>query len=134
MDESAREQLAERLSKMKLRHAMREMRSIDPNANMVTWRNSIWDEFHTIFLLPNEGVEVRLIEKSTVKESKRNREIGGMPSGVMSRSAEYEYVEARVTALDRPAFKRGGTGPSPMKHSLQGQSEGVYQDNPYHED
>lgn len=133
MDESAREQLAERLTNMSLRHAMREMRSIDPKANMVTWRNSIWDEFHTIFLLPNEGVEVRLIEKSTVKESKRNREIGGVPSGVKSRNAEYEYVEARVAPLARPAFKRGGTGPSPMKHAEQGRAESVYQDNPYNE-
>ncbi len=128
MDEAAREELAQRLSKMTLRQAVREMRNIDPDANMVFWRNAIWDEIHTLFLLPNKGVEVRLVEKST--ESEPLREIGGGPRGTKARRADYEYVGARVVPLSRPAFKRGGTGPSPMKHSAQGPREGVYVSEP----
>lgn len=128
MDEAAREELAKRLSEMSLREAVREMDNIDPDANMAFWRNSIWDEFHTLFLMPNEQVEVRLVEKSTVSDPLR--EVGGGPRGTKARRADYEYVEARVTPLTRPAFKRGGTGPSPRAHGAQGRDEGVYKSDP----
>lgn len=128
MDEAAREDLAQRLSDMSLRDAVREMRNIDPDANMVFWRNAIWHEYHTLFLLPNEDVEVRLVETSSVSEPKR--EVGGGPSGTMARSTAYQYIGARVAPLDRPAYKRGGTGPSPLSHSPQGKQEGVYKSDP----
>lgn len=113
MDDAAREALAQRLSAMDFRAAVREMRAIDPGANMVFWRNSMWDEFLTRFLLPNAQLTVTLVEKRNVTESKKR--FGGVPTNNKVQKFDYEYVGARVEPLDRPAYKRGGTGPSPMK-------------------
>lgn len=117
IDEAAREVLARRLSEMKLRHAVREIRSMDRDANMIMWRNSIWDEYHTVFLLPNAELTITLVEKNTVVASKH--EIGGGPEGSKAQDVEFHYVEARVTGLDRPAHKRGGYGPSALKQAEQ---------------
>lgn len=117
MDEAAREDLARRLSDMKLRQAIREIRSMDHDVNMVMWRNSIWDEYHTKFLLPNAGLTIILVEKQTLAAS--DHEIGGGPEGSKSQNVEFHYVEARVTDLERPAHKRGGYGPSALKQAAQ---------------
>jgi hypothetical protein len=94
MDDAQREQLAARLQAMDLRKAIREIRTLDNDANMKFWRNSIWDEYQTVFELPKLGVKVILVEKGTFEESKR--EVGGGPTGWKAQKAEYEYVEARV--------------------------------------
>jgi hypothetical protein len=117
MDEAAREVLSRRLSEMKLRQAIREIRSMDRDANMVMWRNSMWNEYHTKFLLPNAELTIILVEKNTVVNSKH--EIGGGPEGAKAQDVDYHYVEARVTALERPAHKRGGYGPSALKQATE---------------
>jgi hypothetical protein len=104
MDDATREALARELSALKLKDAQRKIRDLDRQANMVFWRNSIWDEYHTVFLLPNVGVQVILVEQATATPSKRR--IGGGPEGSTAQKFEYRYVEARVTPLERPAFKR----------------------------
>lgn len=104
MDEAEREALARELSAMKMNHAQRRIRELDRQANMVIWRNSIWDEYHTVFLLPNLGLEVTLVEQATAAPSKRT--IGGGPQGSKALKFEYRYVGARVRPLERPAFKR----------------------------
>jgi hypothetical protein len=94
MDEAQREELAERLQKMDLRSAVREIRTLDKDANMKFWRNSIHHEYQTVFELPNLEVNVVLVEKGTFETS--NRKVGGGPSGWKAVKAEYDYVEARV--------------------------------------
>ncbi len=114
MDETAREQLAKRLSAMSLKDARTEMRVIDPDAILKYYRNSIWGECHTLFVLPNAGLSIALVEKDKVETM--DAQSGGAPRGLNKESVEYQYIEARVTPLDRPATKRGGSGPSPRLH------------------
>ncbi len=114
MDEAARKQLAQRLGAMKMNEARREIRKLDHDANMVFWRNAIWDEYHTLYLLPNEELSITLVEKTNLQEGTRN--IGGGPSGTHAIQIDYHYVEARVEPLERPAHKRGNSGPSPLKN------------------
>ena len=101
MDESARAQLAQRLKTLSLNNARKEIRALDPDAGMAFWRNTIWDEYHTLWLLPNAGLSVTLVEKEDLRDS--TREIGGGPQGSKAQKAEFRYVEARVEPLDRPA-------------------------------
>lgn len=115
MDEAARQDLAQQLGEMKIRKAMRTVRNMDRDANMIMWRNAVKDEYHTVFLLPNEGVIVTLVEQNSVSASERK--IGGGPQGLKAQNVEFTYVEARVTDLERPAQKRGGSGPSPLKRA-----------------
>jgi hypothetical protein len=98
MDDAQREELAGRLQNMDFRKAIREIRTLDKDANMKFWRNSIWHEYQTVFELPNLGVKVILVEKGTFKES--DREVGGGPRGWKAQKAEYDYVETRVQPFE----------------------------------
>lgn len=98
MDDAQREQLAARLQAMNLRKAIREIRTLDSDANMKFWRNSIWDEYQTVFELPTLGVKVILVEKETVEES--DRKVGGGPTGWKAQKAKFAYVEARVQPFE----------------------------------
>ncbi|GEM_PF-952335 len=120
MDEAAREQLAKRLSAMSLREAQHEIRRLDPQAEMKFWRNAVRNEQHTLWVLPEQGVAVTLVERESRAPS--NREIGGGPRGSKAQRASYEYVEARVAPLNRPAHKRGAHGPSPLKRLEEAQT------------
>ena len=113
MDEAAREKLAKRLSAMSLREAQRELRQYFISACGSSWRNAVRHEYHTLWVLPQQGVAVTLVERETLVPS--DREIGGGPRGTKALRAAYEYVEARVAPLTRPAHKRGAHGPSPLK-------------------
>lgn len=110
MDEAAREQLAQRLSAMSLKDARREIRVIDPDAILKFYRNSVWHEYHTLFVLPNAGLSVILVEEESVEIM--DKQSGGASRGVKKEAVDYHYIEARVEPLTRPAYKRGGTGPS----------------------
>ena len=113
MDEAARKQLAQRLGAMKMNEARREIRTLDYDANMVFWRNAMWDENQTLYLLPTAGLSITLVEKTNSQEG--SKKIGGGPSGTHGIQVDYHYVEARVEPLERPAHKRGNNGPSPLK-------------------
>lgn len=121
MDEAAREQLARRLSAMKLSDVRKEIRALDRDAVLKFYRNSIWDEYHTLWLLPNVGVSITLVEKIRVRDS--NRTVGGGPRGWKAKKTEYVYVEARVEPLERPAHKRGGSGPVAARSAARQQQD-----------
>jgi hypothetical protein len=115
MDEAEREQLAQQLSAASsLREALKEVRALDPDADMKFWRNSIWGQYHTLFTLPNVGLSITLIETDQTENTQRN--IGGGPRGSKAEKVKYYYKGARVDVLTHPAHKRGGTGPSPFAH------------------
>ena len=99
MDEAARDQLAQRLSAMSLKDARKEIRALDADANMKYFRNAIWDEYHTLFTLPNAGLNVILVEKGKFEQT--DRKIGGGPIGWTALKAEYQYIEARVELLNQ---------------------------------
>jgi len=99
MNEAERAQLAQRLSAMSLKDAHKEIRRLDPDADMVFWRNSVWDEYHTLWLLPNAGLSITLVEKAIFRDS--GHAIGGGPRGWKARKAEFRYIEARVAPLER---------------------------------
>lgn len=99
MDDTAREQLAQRLSALSIKDARKEIRALDADANMKYWRNAIWDEYHTRFVLPKAGLVVILVEKGKYHESKHA--IGGGPKGTTATKAEFQYIEARVEALNQ---------------------------------
>jgi len=120
MDEAAREQLAKRLSAMRLREAQHALRQLDPQAEMKYWRNAVRHEYHTLWVLPQQEIVVTLVERES--RSPSNREIGGGPRGSKAVRTSYEYVEARVTALNRPPHKRGAHGPSPLKRLEEAQA------------
>jgi hypothetical protein len=103
MNEAEREQLAQRLSAMSLKEARNEIRRLDPDASLKFYRNSIWDEYHTLWLLPNAGLSIILVEKVDLEESKR--EDATRPKGNKQTSVTYEFVEARVDPLTRPVKK-----------------------------
>ncbi|MGQ9851006.1 MAG: hypothetical protein ACUVSU_13255 [Aggregatilineaceae bacterium] len=109
MDEAERERLARRLSAMKLSDVRKEIRALDRDAVLKYYRNAIWDEYHTLWLLPNAGVSITLVEKIRTKDG--HREVGGGPRGWKAKDVEYVYLEARVEPLVRPPYKRGATGP-----------------------
>lgn len=104
MNEAERAQLAQRLSAMSLKDARKEIRRLDPDADMVFWRNSVWDEVHTLWLLPNAGLSITLVEKAN--RNRGNRAIGGGPNGLKAEKVDYRYVEARVEPLKRPVRER----------------------------
>ncbi|MBI5960753.1 MAG: hypothetical protein HY866_18585 [Chloroflexi bacterium] len=101
MDDIAREQLAKRLSALSLKDARKEIRSLDPDADMAFWRNATWDEHQTLWLLPNAELSITLVEKTDFKDS--NHQIGGGPGRYTAQKADYRYIEARVMPLERPA-------------------------------
>jgi hypothetical protein len=104
MNEAEREQLAKRLSAMSFKDARKEIRRLDQDADMVFWRNSMWDEYHSLWLLPNAGLSITLVEK--VNRGQGKREIGGGPSGWKAEKTDFRYVEARVDPLKRPVKAR----------------------------
>ncbi|NDJ79080.1 MAG: hypothetical protein GYB65_22745 [Chloroflexi bacterium] len=103
MNESDHRQLADRLSKMTFKQARREIRRLDRAADMKFWRNSIWDEYHTLFMLPNEDITITLVEKVELEETDK-RDFTGPPDR-KQQDIEYTYVEARVAPLERPVKK-----------------------------
>lgn len=96
-------QLAQRLSALSFEEARREIRHLDPDADMKFFRNSYWDEYHTLFLLPNRNLSITLVEKSTVETTNR-RDYSG-PKDRKRQKVAYNYIEARVSPLQRPAAK-----------------------------
>jgi len=103
MNETERQQLADRLSGMSFRNAHREMRRIDRDAVLKYFRNSMWDEYHTLWLLPNEGLEITLVEKADVGMLNK-RDFSGPPTR-RKEGVAYEYAEARIEPLERPVAK-----------------------------
>lgn len=103
MDETERTKLAQRLSAMTFKQARREILQLDRQANLKFWRNSIWDEYHSLFLLPNQGLSIILVEKGDV-ESTDKRDHTGPPDRKQA-TIDYKYVEARVEPLERPVAK-----------------------------
>ncbi len=108
MDETAREQLAKRLSAMKLKQVRNEIRALDPDADLKFHRNAIWGEYHTRWVLPNAGVSITLVEKMDTQDS--NKRIGGGPRGLKAQKIRFRYVEARVEPLSHSLNGRGPGG------------------------
>ncbi|MCL4237951.1 MAG: hypothetical protein KJ047_06850 [Anaerolineae bacterium] len=109
-DQAAHEQLARRLSAMKLKDVRKEIRALDSGAILKYYRNAIWGEYHTLWVLPNAGLSITLVERADVSDS--NKEVGGGPRGMTAKKVEYVYIETRVEPLLRPAYRRGETGPA----------------------
>lgn len=85
MSEQDRQKLAEKLAGMTYPKARKEVRRLDPDANLKIWRTSVGDnEHHTTYECPNLGAKVILVE--TLHEE---------PKGRVAK-ADYYYVEARV--------------------------------------
>ena len=121
MDEAAREQLARRLSAMKLKDVRKEIHALDADAILKYYRNAMWDECHTLWVLPNAGLSITIVERATVSDS--NKEVGGGPRGMKTKKVAFAYVETRVEPLLRPAYRRGETGPVPFV-AAAGQRDG----------
>jgi len=81
-------------------------RHYDPG---LLFRNAMWDEYHTLWVLPNAGLSITIVERATISDS--NKEIGGGPRGMKAKKVEFVYMETRVEPLLRPAYKGGETGP-----------------------
>jgi hypothetical protein len=103
MDTIESQQLAQRLSAMSLKDARKEVFRLDPDAVMKFYRNSIWDEFHTLFLLPNLGLSLRLVEKADIEIS--DDAVAANPGDRKKLDVAYKYIEARVEPLTRPVSK-----------------------------
>ncbi|MBN1202543.1 MAG: hypothetical protein JXJ20_11870 [Anaerolineae bacterium] len=100
MNQTERERLAKRLSALSLKQARQEMRRLDPAAEMKFWRNTMWDEYHTLFVLPGAGLTITLVERVDLEQTDK-REFSG-PKGRTRQKTAYRYIEARVDPLDRP--------------------------------
>ena len=105
MDENARERLAQSLSAMSLKDARKEIYRMDPDAELKYYRNSIWNEYHTLFLLPNQGLSITLVEKQD-KDTLKKADAASATQNRKKQSVEFTYVEARVAPLTRPVKKR----------------------------
>ncbi len=85
LSEQERQQLAEKLASMKYKQARKEIRRLDPDADLKIWRNSVGhNEWHTMYELPNLNSRVILVEQEH-REDKGDRD-----------QVDYIYVEARV--------------------------------------
>ena len=105
MDETARERLAQRLSAMSLKDARKEVFRMDPDSELKFFRNSIWDEYRTLFLMPNLGLSVTLVEKQD-KSALGEADPASASKRRKKQNISFNYVEARGTPLTRPALKR----------------------------
>ncbi len=103
MTDAERQQLAERLSRLSLADARKEIRKLDRDATLKYFRNSMWDEYHTLWVLPNQDVAITLVEKADVDTLDR-RDFTGPPSR-RRLGVQYRYVEARVEPLRRPVAR-----------------------------
>lgn len=103
MNDAERQQLADRLSGLTFSQAHREIRKIDRDAVLKHYRNTMWDEYHTLWLLPNKDVAITLVEKSDI-DTLNQREYGG-PPWQRRLGVTYQYVGARVEPLERPVAK-----------------------------
>ncbi|MBN1681026.1 MAG: hypothetical protein JW966_12125 [Anaerolineae bacterium] len=103
MDDTQRQALAERLSTMPYKKLRKEMRRLDPDADMQYWRNAVWDEYHTLYVLPNVGLTITLVEKTDVEQTDK-RDFSGPPDR-KKQKIDYQYIEARVAPVDRPVEK-----------------------------
>ena len=112
MNESERQQLAKRLTAMTWKQVRREIKQLDRDANMKFFRNSYWDEFQTLYLLPNEGLQITLVEKVD-RDGGEGPYYGAMMMLKKRQKVQYRYVEARVEEIDRPVGNAGGRGRSP---------------------
>lgn len=106
MNESERIQLARRLSALSWKQARKEIYRLDRDADMKYYRNARWNEFHTLFTLPTAGLAITLVE--TVKITPTNKPNATGPTGSTLEAVTYQYDEARVELLERPARKNGG--------------------------
>jgi hypothetical protein len=97
MDETERQDLARRLSEMKFKDVRKELRRIDPDADLKVYRNSMWDEYHTLYVLPNADLSVTLVEKMDLDET--DIPVASGPGDQKKLKREFNYVEARVTPL-----------------------------------
>lgn len=89
LNEQDQRELAEKLAKLSYRKARREIRRLDPEANLKLWRNGVGPgEIHTMYELPTYGVRVILVEQGHGKMNDR----GGIRKS-------YLYTEARVEPL-----------------------------------
>jgi len=100
MDESERQQLAQRLSAVSMKDARKEILRLDSKATVEYWRNSYWDEYHTLYLLPNAGLSIALVEKSNLKDT--NRTTASSRGDQKVQKVTFKYIEARVNPLNRP--------------------------------
>lgn len=100
MDESERQQLAQRLSAMSMKDARKEMLRLDSKATVEYFRNSYWDEYHTLYLLPNAGLSITLVEKSSMKDM--DRATASSRGDQKVQKVTFKYIEARVDQLTRP--------------------------------
>jgi hypothetical protein len=95
MNERERQALAEHLAKLSYAKARREIRKLDPAANLKYWRNSFGtDIWHTAYELPSLGIKVTLVERA---QRETQPDIKWFPA------EKYKpvYVEARVEPLNR---------------------------------
>lgn len=102
MNETERDQLAQRLSAMSWKDARKEIERLDPEAVLKYFRNSYHDEYRTLYLLPRQGVSVTLVEKqdATVLDSPVLSDYGKKKLHIA-----FDYIGARVEPLERPAGK-----------------------------
>lgn len=107
MNDAERDQLAQRLSAMSLKDARSEIRKVDPAADMKYFRNAIWDEYHTLFLLPNAEISVTLVEKVDTGPSDSTDHTRPRTSAPTLTRATYTYESARVAPLDSRRNSRG---------------------------
>jgi len=63
MNEQERQALAEHLAKLSYKKARGEVRRLDTAAKLKYWRNSVGNEWHTLYELPTLGIRVILVEK-----------------------------------------------------------------------
>ncbi len=105
MDDIERQELARRLSALSPKDVRKELRRLDPAADMKFFRNSVWDEYQTLYVLPNAGIGVTVVEKADVDEM--NAVVHSSYRDQKKEKVSYHYVEARVASLDsRRAPKR----------------------------
>ena len=92
MDANERQELAQHLAEMKLKKARSEIRRLDKDAALKTYRNAIGsNEWHTIYDLPNMGIRISLVEEPTKSPIYGSHLVRSKPV----------YVEARVEPLKR---------------------------------
>lgn len=94
MNEQELRNYAEHLASLSYKKARSEIRKLDTAANLKYWRNSVKNEWHTVYELPSVGLKVTLVEIAQREPMERTAKHIAQLERVTP-----EYVEARVERL-----------------------------------
>lgn len=93
------DQIAKRLNNLSFNGARKEIYRLDSDADLKYWRNAIGDEYHSLFVLPNAGLSITLVEEQDQRPLNQDDDNSADPKNRRRLKVRYSYADARVEPL-----------------------------------